>query len=346
MRQYSPRQVAILISTAAAIVVSGILLFTIHNNIDIIFIIITVILTVFIVTYIVSYYLINNLILKKIYPIYESIFDLNIKEKDLKKRFEDKDIVEEVTNDAFNWANRKSKEIKKLRKLEKYRKEFLGNVSHELKTPIFNIQGYILTLLDGGIEDKDINNEYLHRAEKNINRMISIVEDLEKISKLESGILRLHIKNFNIVKLFEEVFELQEMRAEERQISLVFEKPDTKSIHVLGDRGKILEAINNLVNNSIKYGKEGGQTTVSFKDIDKNILIEIADNGIGIDKRDMPRIFERFYRVDRSRSREMGGTGLGLSIVKHIIEAHKRTINVKSIKSGGTVFSFSLPKAF
>ncbi len=235
-------------------------------------------------------------------------------------------------------------EIKKLRKTEKYRKDFLGNVSHELKTPIFNIQGYILTLLDGGIDDANINKLYLKRAERSTNRLINIVEDLDAIARLESGEFKLNLESFNLVKVVEEVLEYQEMQASERSIKIGFDGSYGKPIRVRADKKRIMEVIGNLVSNSIKYGKEGGKTTIGFLDTGENILVDITDNGIGVDEKNLPRIFERFYRVDKSRSRESGGTGLGLSIVKHTVQAHKQTITVKSKVGQGTTFLFSLDK--
>jgi two-component system phosphate regulon sensor histidine kinase PhoR len=244
----------------------------------------------------------------------------------------------------MTWARRKTKEISQLRQLEKYRREFLGNVSHELKTPIFNIQGYVLTLLDGGLEDENINRLYLERTEKSVNRLITIVNDLESISRLESGELKLEYARFNIVKIIREAFDEHEIHSKEREISLKFAKAADKAIYVIADKKRIQEVINNLIDNSIKYGKKGGHTTVDFHDMEENVLIEIVDDGIGISDKDLPRIFERFFRADKSRSREMGGTGLGLSIVKHIIEAHNQTLNVQSKIDKGSSFTFTLKK--
>lgn len=220
----------------------------------------------------------------------------------------------------------------------------LGNVSHELKTPIFTIQGYVLTLLDGAIDDPDINKKYLKKTEKSVNRMISIVEDLEAITKLESGEMRLNYETFDIVDMMKDVFETQELKAKERGTHLTFDSKYDKPIKVYGDKERIFQLASNLVINSINYGKQNGRTTVSFMDMGDNILVEVTDNGLGIDDKDIPRIFERFYRVDKSRSREQGGTDLGLAIVKHVIEAHNQTINVRSTPGKGTSFAFTLSK--
>ncbi|WP_010662185.1 sensor histidine kinase [Marinilabilia salmonicolor] len=288
-------------------------------------------------------YLISLFIYAKIKPIYKSIhnFKPGIKES---QESQD-DIFSQVNREVAEWMKGKTMEIQQLRQLEKYRREFLGNVSHELKTPVFNIQGYILTLLEGGIDDPEINMLYLERTERSIDRMISIIEDLEAISKLESGELELNITKFNIYQMVEEAFDLQEVRADKRRIKLKFGKSADKNIFVKGDKPRIFQVISNLIVNSINYGIDGGQTTISFYDMDNLVLVEVRDNGVGISERDLPRVFERFYRADKSRSREQGGTGLGLAIVKHIIEAHKQTINVNSTPGKGTSFTFTLEKA-
>lgn len=242
------------------------------------------------------------------------------------------------------WADDRKDEIERLKKLEVYRKEFLGNVSHELKTPIFNIQGYVLTLLDGGLEDPSINRNYLERAERSIDRMITIVDDLEAISQLETGELQIEPERFDISVLAKDVADAQEMKATAKGIILTLPE-DSKPMFVYADRFRIRQVLVNLIVNSVKYGKEYGETKIRFYDVGDNIMVEVADNGIGIEKEHLPRLFERFYRVDKSRSREQGGTGLGLAIVKHIIEAHNQTINVMSTEGAGTVFSFTLKKA-
>ncbi|HEX2935784.1 MAG TPA: ATP-binding protein [Bacteroidales bacterium] len=299
----------------------------------------------FTIVYLVTKYFIGNFIFEKIKPIYRTIYSTQISGKELRKNLGNRDIITEVKNEVGDWARHKAEEIDELRQLEKYRREFVGNVSHELKTPIFNIQGYILTLLDGGLEDPAINRLYLERAEKSINRMISIVEDLESISRLESGELKLEMEDFNIVNLVYDVFELQEMLAQKCGVKLTFAANYEKPIRVNADKKRIIEVVNNLVVNAIKYNKRNGVTTVGFYEIGDQIMVEITDTGIGIAEKDISRIFERFYRTDKSRSRDQGGTGLGLSIVKHIIEAHEQTISVRSKYGEGSTFTFSLNKA-
>ena len=232
------------------------------------------------------------------------------------------------------------------RETEQFRKQYLGNVAHELKTPIFNIQGYISTLLDGGLEDELINRKYLERAEKSIDRLINIVNDLDTISKLESNMNRLNMERFDIVALTKEIAEQAEMEADKKGIKISVKGAENlpSPFWVLADKHYIGQVMVNLIINSIRYGKEGGQTRVHFRDMLDKILIEVEDNGSGIGKEDLPRVFERFYRTDKGRSREQGGTGLGLAIVKHIIEAHGERITGRSELGVGSTFSFTLKK--
>jgi len=299
----------------------------------------------FAVAYFTTQYVLKILISEKIAPIYKTIGEVTYDGKNIQENNENrKDIITEVDMDVKMWAHDKMAEIDRLRDIEKYRKDFIGNVSHELKTPIFNIQGYVLTLLDGGLEDPKINRLYLERTEKSIDRMISIVEDLESITKLESGEVKLKIEGVDLIKLVEEVFDLEMRAANERRITMNLIVKAAKPVAVNADKRRIFEVFTNLIGNAIKYGKKGGNINVIFYDMNNMLMIEVSDDGIGIDKKDLPRIFERFYRVDKSRSRMQGGTGLGLSIVKHIIEAHKQTIHVKSQLNKGTSFTFMLEK--
>ncbi len=300
--------------------------------------------TVFVVSYFAIRYILNHFIYDKIKPIYKSIHETNLKNKLSNKQNDPGDIISKVKNEVTTYSENKKEEIKKLKEMERYRKEFLGNVSHELKTPIFNIQGYVLTLLEGGIDDSNINNLYLKRTEKSINRMISIVDDLETITRLEAGELELEYTDFDIVDLVRDVYDMHNMRAKEKKISLIFGAGADKKVKIHADKKRIFEVISNLVINAMKYGKPKGFIRTSFYDMDTYILVEVKDNGIGISPENLPRIFERFYRVDKSRSREEGGTGLGLSIVKHIIDAHNQSITVKSDLDRGTTFSFTLNK--
>jgi two-component system phosphate regulon sensor histidine kinase PhoR len=346
MKTTSPRQMAVNVSLIASFIATVVLLLLfLSKNYESVLPIVFGILFIFIAIYIAVYYMLNSFIFEKINPIYKTIHNKNIPEKELRKDLEERDIIKEVNEEVVDWAKHKTKEIAQLKQMARYRKEFLGNVSHELKTPIFTIQGYVLTLLDGGIDDPEINKKYLKKTEKSINRMISIVEDLEAITKLESGELQLKYEVFDIVDLFKEVLESQELKAKNKKTSLQFDAKYEKPIKVYADKERIYQTATNLIVNSINYGKEGGKTEVSFMDMGDNILVEVTDDGIGISEKDIPRIFERFYRVDKSRSREQGGTGLGLAIVKHIIEGHNQTINVRSTVSKGTSFAFTLAKA-
>ena len=288
-------------------------------------------------SFIVSYFIVKNFFYEKIRVIYKSIYKFKGTSK-----FKELDI-DLVEQEAEEWADAKEEELLQMKKDENYRREFIGNVSHELKTPIFNIQGYVQTLIDGGINDQEINLKYLKRANKSVDRMINIVEDLEVISRLETEQSELDISAFNIIDLVKEIFDQLEMRANEMSIKLEVNN-ESSSNFVMGDRDKIQQVFTNLISNSIKYGKKGGKTRVRFFDMEKNILIEIADNGIGIEEDKLGRLFERFYRVDKNRSREIGGTGLGLAIVKHILEGHNQQINVRSTKGVGSTFSFILEK--
>lgn len=251
--------------------------------------------------------------------------------------------LENADKEAEDWANQKEEELLIMQKNENYRREFIGNVSHELKTPIFNIQGYVQTLIDGGIEDEKVNMKYLKRANISVDRMINIVEDLEVISRLETDNNELDFENFNIINQIEEVLDQLELKSNKMNISLKLTNESSSEI-VYADKNKIQQVFMNLISNSIKYGKDGGTTKVRLFDMSDKILIEVADDGIGISENALSRLFERFYRVDKNRSREIGGTGLGLAIVKHIIEGHQQTINVRSTVNVGSTFSFILEK--
>lgn len=268
-------------------------------------------------------------------PVSSSPIDVNMRNH----------IIDKVEEEVVEWAQDWTKEIKLLKEMEEYRREFLGNVSHELKTPIFNIQGYLETLLDGAMEDPEIAKKYLKRANSNTSRMAKIVEDLGYVSKFEAGKITLHLERFNLNDLAQEVLEDMELSAAQKNIRLEFKERNPKPFWVIGDRSNIQRVLINLISNSIKYGRKGGKTLVGFYDLDKNVLLEISDNGRGIAQEHIPRLFERFYRVDKGRSRADGGSGLGLAIVKHIVEAHNQTINVRSRLDVGSTFGFTLQKA-
>jgi two-component system phosphate regulon sensor histidine kinase PhoR len=248
-----------------------------------------------------------------------------------------------MNKEVIKWARDNKMEIEQLKKLADFRKEFLGNVSHELKTPIFNIQGYIHTLIDGAINDPEVNTRFLKKAAKSADRLSDLVADLLAISQLESGELTMEKERFDMTALVKDVYE----QLSNKKVHLIIKEGCNIPFYVNADKYRIRQVLVNLVSNSIKYGKQDGTTTAAFYDMDENILIEVADNGPGIDQEHLNRIFERFYRIDKSRSRESeeGGTGLGLAIVKHIIEAHRQTVNVRSNLGEGTTFGFTLQKA-
>ena len=236
-------------------------------------------------------------------------------------------------------------EINILKDQENYRREFLGNVSHELKTPLFTIQGYILTLIEGALKDKKVRGKYLRRSAKGVDRLISIVKDLDLITQFESGIKTVDKTNFNIYELIENVYDLMEFESEKNNTKLLINNKNITPVIVNADKERILQVLTNLIVNSIKYGKENGYTEVKVEEYDKDrIIVRVKDNGEGIEDEHLPRLFERFYRIDKNRSRKKGGSGLGLSIVKHIIEAHQEQIFVKSKIGQGTEFSFTLQK--
>lgn len=250
-----------------------------------------------------------------------------------------------LTEQVKKFATDKKLEIETLKLQEEYRRDYIGNVSHELKTPLFTVQGYISTLLDGGMNNKSIRKKYLERAEKGVERLIYIVQDLDTITKLETGNLHLNYSKFNIIEVIQNVFDLLEMKASTKNIILMFDMKYVNPIYVNADKDKIQQILTNLITNSIKYGKEDGTTEVSIEEIThKKLIIRIIDDGEGIDQQHIPRLFERFYRVDKSGARKEGGSGLGLSIVKHIIEAHNEKIFVKSELGKGSEFSFTIEK--
>ncbi|MFM2135931.1 MAG: hypothetical protein RL021_1331 [Bacteroidota bacterium] len=301
----------------------------------------------FLATFLVFQYLLEVFIYRKIKLIYKTISTFkDSKAKAIGRVDLSEDIIGNVNKEVVSWQEDQSKEIAELKRNENFRKEYLGNVSHELKTPLFSIQGYIHTLLEGGIDDPEVNVHYLQRAARSVDRLCMIVDDLESISKMESGEMALDQRAFDIHDLVKEVFESLELRSKEKNIRLDFKEGSEKPVYVYADKDRIRQVVVNLVVNSVKYGKKDGATLVGFYDMDENILVEITDTGIGIQPQHLSRIFERFYRVDKSRSREQGGTGLGLAIVKHLIEAHKQNISVRSSYGIGTTFTFTLKKAY
>ena len=295
----------------------------------------------------ISFFVIQSRIERFIYKRIKKIYDdVSLLES---SSFTSRPVVTDMktlTAEIEKFAEDKKIEIDTLKIREEYRKEFLGNIAHELKTPLFTVQGYILTLLDGAMNDKSVRKKYLQRANKGVERLIYIIKDLDLITKLEIGDMSLNREEFDIVEVVRNVFELLEIKANKSKINLMFDTDYKEPIMVNADKEKIQQVISNLIVNSIKYGHPEGTTEVSIENLIRNkVIVRITDNGEGIPEEHIPRIFERFYRVDKSGSRKQGGSGLGLSIVKHIIEAHGEKIYVESDVDVGSEFSFTLEKA-
>ena len=303
----------------------------------------------FIVIFIGSYglilFMVQSFVYRKIKLIYKLIYQTKASKREefYYKNILPQKSIDEVREDVEIWAQQRKAEIELLKQNEAYRKEFLQNLSHELKTPIFAIQGYVDTLINGALENPDVNKKFLASTSRNIDRLVNLVDDLDEISKLERGEQLLLRENCIIQDLVKDVFESLSIRAEEKQIRLAIKKGCEVPLTVHADKEKIRQVFINLVDNAIKYGKQNGVIEASAYKIDgKRVLIEISDDGTGIAEEHLSRIFERFYRTDLARSRKVGGSGLGLAICKHIIEAHQQTIHVRSTIDVGTTFGFTL----
>lgn len=320
---------------------SSVFLYILHS-IDFIYLLAFAVVT-YIISFVVIQYRVERFIYRRVKKIYD---DLTLLESTTIRKQPITTDMATLTQEIDKFARDKKLEIETLKVREEYRKEFLGNVSHELKTPLFTVQGYLLTLLDGAINDEKVSEKYLNRASKGLERLIYIVKDLDMITKLEVGDLRLNTETFDIAELVENVFDLLEMKAAKKKITLTFDIDYNSPIMVSADKERIQQVLTNLIVNSIKYGRDKGTTEVSIENLIKNkVIVRVTDNGEGISKENLPRIFERFFRVDKSGSRKEGGSGLGLSIVKHIIEAHDERIYVESELGVGSEFSFTLEKA-
>ncbi|MEZ4911256.1 MAG: ATP-binding protein [Saprospiraceae bacterium] len=301
-----------------------------------------IILVILLLGYLGVKFLLDKYVFRRIKIIYKLIYDSK-KDKSIKDINTEK--LDEVHQKVIEWAVNTKQEIASLQTLEQYRRNFVGDISHELKTPIFSIQAYLHTLMEGGLYDEEINEEYLKRALDNTTRLQNIVEDLDIISKLEGEQTELDLRRFDIKELVLEIFQDIKSLAKKKSITLSLKEGSSQSHFVLADWDAIRQVLNNLLVNSIKYGKEGGNTKVSFYTMENVLLTEVSDDGIGIDEKHLKHVFDRFYRVDKSRSRKQGGSGLGLSIVKHIIEAHDQTINIRSTPGIGSTFGFTLQKS-
>jgi len=342
----SPRSIALITALISSLVSTGVvwlshLLFGYATD----FIELALVLVLsFITAWLIFYKALQNFIYDKIKLIFRNMHTMKVDRRNFKLDMRE-DVLGNVNKEVVHWAEDRMAEIEDLKEKESFRKEFVGNVAHELKTPIFSIQGYILTLLEGAMEDPEFNKKFLLKAAKSVERMTLIVEDLDTITQFESGSLKLDLQKTDILELSKDVIEIRDQEADNKNITIEFGKQYDKPIYVMADGFRIGQVMTNLITNSIKYGKEGGKTTISFFDLGDQLLIEVEDDGPGIKEEHIPRLFERFYRVDKSRSRHQGGTGLGLAICKHIIEAHKQSIDVRSEVGKGSVFSFTLQKA-
>ena len=290
-----------------------------------------------------SQFLLDRFIFGRMNLLFDKILNIPYERKVLNLL---EDPFELIDSKVSSYLKKQEKEEETLLEQQKFRREYIGNIAHELKTPIFTAQGYILTLLDGGLEDERINRDYLKRADKSIERIIDLLDDLDLITKLDSGEFPLEIETFDLVQLCNEVIDSLELKAKERDITLGYLRNPKKQVFVDADRNRIFQVISNLIVNAIKYGKDGGSVDISFNIISEQyVIIEVIDNGLGIDEDNLLKIFQRFYRVDKSGGRKFGGSGLGLSIVKHILEAHGQTLNVNSKVDIGSTFSFTLKLA-
>ncbi|MDA9339477.1 ATP-binding protein [Polaribacter sp.] len=301
------------------------------------------IIVFFILSFFIIQYRAEHFIYRKIKNIYKEFSNIDTNEFQRKSLTTD---IESISQSVQKFVKGKQLEIQTLIEIDSFRRDFLGNVAHELKTPLFTVQGYILTLIEGAANDKEVRTKYLKRANKGVERLVAVIKDLDMIAKLETDGLHLNIEIFNLLELIQNVFDLLEMKAKKRNITLLFDRIYEVPVFVKGDVEKIEQVLINLIVNSIKYGKPNGTTIVSIDPYnDQKFQLKVTDNGEGIKQEHLPRLFERFYRVDQSRSREQGGSGLGLSIVKHIVEAHNEAVLMKSDFGKGSEFSFTLKKA-
>jgi two-component system phosphate regulon sensor histidine kinase PhoR len=297
------------------------------------------------VSYNLIFYSLQNFIYRKVKLIYKFIYQTKASKREefYYKNILPQKTIEEVSDDVEKWALQRRAEIEVLKQNENFRKEFLQNLSHELKTPIFAIQGYIDTLLNGAMNNPEVHKKFLENASKNVDRLVNLVDDLDEISKLESGHQQLNQEPFAIQELIREVYDSLSLRASDKQIKASIKKGCEAPLTVLADKEKVRQVLINLVDNAIKYGRTSGSIIASvYKTDGKHALVEISDDGIGIAEEHLNRIFERFYRTDAARSRKQGGSGLGLAICKHIVEAHGQVIHVRSKPDIGTTFGFTL----
>lgn len=337
----SPKQIAAFTALVLAIPES-ILVYVVERNI---WWALSSLAILFIGGYFLIYFMLERFIYRKIKLIYKFIYKTKAtkREETYYKYVLPQKSIDDVRKDVEDWANRNEEELELLRSNEQFRKEFLQNLSHEFKTPVFAIQGYVDTLLSGAMNNPEVNQRFLEKTSKNVDRLTHLLTDLDQISKLERGELVLYKQNFVIQELVKEVYDSVAVKAEKQQISCSIKKGCESPLTVFADKEKIRQVLINLVENSIKYGKRNGSISASmYKTDDKHILIEIGDDGIGISEKNLARVFERFYRTEEGRSIDVTGSGLGLAICKHIIEAHGQTIHVRSTEGVGTSIGFTL----
>lgn len=340
-KNLSPKQISAINALAIAFIVSIFNLFFVK----IWWVSVTTFFTLFFIVYLLTHFFIQHFIFRKIKLIYKFIYQTKATKRE---EFYFKEIlpqksIEAVSEDVENWAKQRRAEIDLLQKNEAYRKEFLQNLSHEFKTPVFAIQGYVDTLLSGAIDNSDVNRKFLEKAARNVDRLVNLIADLDEISKLESGEIKLYKSNFIIQELIKEVFDSLSIKSTAKNIQCSIKKGCEYPVTVFADKEKTRQILINLIDNAIKYGNQNGHIEASVYNTDgSNILVEISDDGVGISEEHLPRIFERFYRTDYGRSRNIGGTGLGLAICKHIVEADGHTIHVRSKQDIGTTFGFTL----
>lgn len=341
IKNLSPRQISTINAATISLLASIANFIFVHNWTIAVF----VFLTLFTVSYIQLYSFLQIFIYRRIKLIYKFIYQTKASKKEevYYKYILPKKSIEEVREDVEKWAVQKHDEIEILQQNETYRKEFLQNLAHEFKTPIFAIQGYVDTLLDGAMEKPDIRKKFLENTSRNIDRLVNLMNDLDEISRLERREQQLYKQSFVMQDLLKEVFESLSIKTNEKNIRCLIKKGCESPVAVYADKEKIRQVLINMIENGFKYGKPSGNIVASVYNTDgKHVLVEISDDGIGIEEEHLPRIFERFFRTDKARSRDKGGTGLGLAICKHIIEAHGQTIHVRSTPDVGTTIGFTL----
>jgi two-component system, OmpR family, phosphate regulon sensor histidine kinase PhoR len=345
-RTRTPKDVALISSislTAIASLIYFLIIFYLEKEFETLWLVVFLAVG-FSVSYLVIYYFTELFIYKKIKILYKTIHSVKTLSEGKIRVQMSAEVLEDVNAEVAAWADEKIKEVKELAHKDNYRREFIGNLAHELKTPLFNIQGYIDTLSDSELNDVELTRKFLTKASLSCDRLATLIQDLDQITSIESGSMPMHFERFDVAQLAQEVIESLEKISNEKHVKLSLRNPGERGVYVYADKNRIEQVFTNLLVNSINYGKEGGNTSIHFFDMGDSHLIEVSDNGIGIAQEHLPRLFERFYRVDKSRSRHEGGSGLGLSICKHIIDNHNQSISVRSNEGIGSTFNFTLKK--